>query len=43
MSDYRTFTRHDHNGVTRITFDHPPINLVDRAVVIDLLHLAKSL
>ena len=43
MSDYQTLTRHDHNGVTRISFDHPPINLVDRAVVIDLLHLAKSL
>lgn len=43
MSEYQTLTRHDHNGVTRITFDHPPINLVDRALVIDLLHLAKSL
>lgn len=43
MSTYQTLTRHDHDGVARITFDHPPINLVDREVVIDLLNLAKAL
>lgn len=43
MSDYRTLTRHDHNGVASIAFDHPPINLVDRELVIDLLNLAKAL
>ena len=43
MSSYRTLTRHDHDGVASISFDHPPINLVDREVVIDLLNLAKAL
>jgi len=43
MSDYRTLTRHDANGVATIEFDHPPINLMDREVIIDLLKLAKSL
>ena len=43
MSAYRTLPRHDHKGVASITFDHPPINLVDREVVIDLLNLAKAL
>lgn len=43
MSDYRTFTREDHDGVAVVNFRHPPINLVDRAMVIDLLHLADEL
>lgn len=43
MSDYRTFTREDHDGVAVVNFRHPPINLVDRAMVIDLLHLADKL
>ncbi|KJK00416.1 hypothetical protein UB43_14245 [Pseudomonas sp. 21] len=43
MSDYRTFTREDRDGVAVVSFDHPPINLVDRAMVIDLLHLADEL
>ncbi|MFV3368104.1 enoyl-CoA hydratase/isomerase family protein [Pseudomonas sp. NY15435] len=43
MSDYRTFTREDRDGVAVVSFAHPPINLVDRAMVIDLLHLADEL
>lgn len=43
MNEYRTLRRSDDAGVAFIDFDHPPINLVDRAVVIDLLHLAKAL
>jgi enoyl-CoA hydratase/carnithine racemase len=43
MSDYRTFTREDRDGVAVVSFRHPPINLVDRAMVIDLLHLADEL
>jgi enoyl-CoA hydratase/carnithine racemase len=43
MSDYRTLTRRDQNGVATIEFDHPPINLMDRDVIVDLLKLAKSL
>ncbi|WP_342243552.1 enoyl-CoA hydratase/isomerase family protein [Pseudomonas sp. OTU5201] len=43
MSNYQSFTREDHDGVAVVRFDHPPINLVDRTMVIDLLHLAKSL
>ncbi|TLP72207.1 enoyl-CoA hydratase/isomerase family protein [Pseudomonas nitroreducens] len=43
MSDYRTFTREDRDGVAVVSFSHPPINLVDRAMVIDLLHLADEL
>lgn len=40
---YRTLNRHDHDGVASISFDHPPINLVDRELVIDLLNLVKAL
>lgn len=43
MSDYRTFTRQDCDGVAVVTLQHPPINLVDRTMVIDLLHLADEL
>ena len=43
MNPYRSLTRHDHDGVALIVFDHPPINLVDRELVIDLLNLAKAL
>lgn len=43
MSNYRTFTREDRDGVAVVSFCHPPINLVDRAMVIDLLHLADEL
>ena len=43
MSDYRTFTREDRDGVAVVSFRHPPINLIDRAMVIDLLHLADEL
>lgn len=43
MSDYRTLTRRDSNGIASIEFDHPPINLMDRDVIVDLLKLAKSL
>ena len=43
MNAYRSLTRHDHDGVAVIVFDHPPINLVDRELVIDLLNLAKDL
>lgn len=43
MSLYRTLTRTDRDGVAVITFDHPPINLVDRELVIDLLKLAQAL
>ncbi|MBD9677265.1 enoyl-CoA hydratase/isomerase family protein [Pseudomonas sp. PDM18] len=43
MSNYRTFTREDRDGVAVVSFRHPPINLVDRAMVIDLLHLADEL
>lgn len=43
MNDYRTFTREDRDGVAVVSFHHPPINLVDRAMVIDLLHLADEL
>jgi enoyl-CoA hydratase/carnithine racemase len=43
MSDYRTFTREDRDGVAVVSFSHAPINLVDRAMVIDLLHLADEL
>lgn len=43
MSTYRTLSRTDRDGVAVITFDHPPINLVDRDLVIDLLKLAQAL
>jgi enoyl-CoA hydratase/carnithine racemase len=43
MSLYRTLTRSDRDGVAVITFGHPPINLVDRDLVIDLLKLAQAL
>ena len=43
MSDYRTLTRHDADGVATIEFNHPPINLMDREVIVDLLKLAKNL
>ncbi|WP_397452985.1 enoyl-CoA hydratase/isomerase family protein [Pseudomonas sp. NA-150] len=43
MSDYKTFSRTDHQGVSVIQFDHPPINLMDRELFIDLLKLAKAL
>lgn len=43
MSTYRTLARTDRDGVAVITFDHPPINLVDRDLVIDLLKLAQAL
>jgi enoyl-CoA hydratase/carnithine racemase len=43
MSLYRTLSRTDRDGVAVITFDHPPINLVDRDLVVDLLKLAQAL
>lgn len=43
MSTYRTLARTDRDGVAVITFSHPPINLVDRDLVIDLLKLAQAL
>lgn len=43
MNSYRTLTRSDRDGVAVITFNHPPINLVDRELVIDLLKLAQAL
>lgn len=43
MSDYSTLRRTDSNGIATIEFDHPPINLIDRDGVIDLLKLAKAL
>jgi len=43
MSKYQSFTREDRQGIAVVSFNHPPINLVDRAMVIDLLHLAKEL
>jgi enoyl-CoA hydratase/carnithine racemase len=43
MSDYTTFSRSDRHGVSVIPFDHPPINLLDRELLIDLLKLAKAL
>ncbi|SDG93629.1 Enoyl-CoA hydratase/carnithine racemase [Pseudomonas benzenivorans] len=43
MADYQTLSREDHDGVAVVSFDHPPINLVDRAMVVDLLRLVKEL
>lgn len=43
MSDYTTFSRSDSQGVCVIQFDHPPINLLDRDLLVDLLRLAKAL
>lgn len=43
MADYQTLSRADHDGVATVSFDHPPINLVDRAMVVDLLRLVKEL
>lgn len=43
MSEYQSFTRDDHEGVAVVRFNHPPINLVDRSMVIDLLRLAQKL
>ncbi|WP_185966288.1 enoyl-CoA hydratase/isomerase family protein [Ectopseudomonas mendocina] len=43
MSEYQSFTRDDHEGVAVVRFNHPPINLVDRTMVIDLLRLAQKL
>lgn len=43
MSEYQSFTRDDHEGVAVVRFNHPPINLVDRSMVIDLLRLAQNL
>lgn len=43
MSEYQSFTREDHEGVAVVRFNHPPINLVDRTMVIDLLRLAQKL
>lgn len=43
MSEYQSFTRDDHKGVAVVRFNHPPINLVDRSMVIDLLRLAQKL
>jgi enoyl-CoA hydratase/carnithine racemase len=43
MTTYKSFTREDHEGVAVVRFNHPPINLVDRTMVIDLLNLAKRL
>lgn len=43
MSEYQSFTREDHEGVAVVRFNHPPINLVDRTMVIDLLRLAQRL
>lgn len=43
MHAYRCLTRHDRDGVAVIVFDHPPINLVDRELVVDLFKLAEDL
>ncbi|MDH4555402.1 enoyl-CoA hydratase/isomerase family protein [Pseudomonas sp. BN417] len=43
MTEFQTFTRQDHAGVAIVSFDHPPINLVDRAMVIDLMRLVRDL
>lgn len=43
MSEYQSFTREDHEGVAVVQFNHLPINLVDRTMVIDLLRLAQKL
>lgn len=43
MSGYQSFTREDREGVAVVRFNHPPINLVDRTMVIDLLRLAQQL
>lgn len=43
MGEYQSFTREDHDGVAVVRFNHLPINLVDRTMVIDLLRLAQKL
>ncbi|WP_137885166.1 enoyl-CoA hydratase/isomerase family protein [Pseudomonas sp. 2FE] len=43
MSPYNSLQRDDEAGVAIISFDHPPINLLDRQVVVDLLRLVKEL
>lgn len=43
MSEYQSFTRHDRERVAVVQFNHPPINLIDRTMVIDLLRLAQQL
>ncbi|MCW7541770.1 enoyl-CoA hydratase/isomerase family protein [Aquabacterium sp. A7-Y] len=43
MSTYRTLHRQDSKGVAVIHFNNPPINLVDRALLVDLMTLTKAL
>ncbi|AKJ30837.1 enoyl-CoA hydratase/isomerase family protein [Caldimonas brevitalea] len=43
MSTYRTLRREDSHGVAVIHFNNPPINLVDRALLVDLIALTKAL
>lgn len=43
MVTYKTLQRQDNDGVAVIHFNNPPINLLDRAVVVDLMTLTKAL
>ncbi|MES2257259.1 MAG: enoyl-CoA hydratase/isomerase family protein [Pseudomonadota bacterium] len=43
MNNYKTLIRNDHDRVAVIQFNQPPINLLDREVLGDLLKLVKAL
>lgn len=43
MTTYKTLKRQDSDGVAVIQFDNPPINLLDRAMLVDLIALTKAL
>lgn len=43
MATYKTLQRQDSDGIAVIQFNNPPINLLDRAMLIDLMTLTKAL
>ncbi len=43
MANYTTFTTQTSNGIVTVTFDHPPVNIQDMAMLDDLNSLADLL
>lgn len=43
MATYKTLQRQDSDGIAVIQFNNPPINLFDRAMLVDLMTLTKAL
>ena len=43
LGDYACFRIRREGGVAWITIDHPPLNLLDKAMMVDFHHLTKRL